>query len=167
MFDHLSVKIAATEREGNNSLLRLNVECTPSPTGTTPLPRSGHGTYLNWLRNVLLERGEINGISPHPAVDCDPPGGRLPPILAYKRSEGLGSRFGPLPEVSYQSWNRRAPPVRTMGRRSHEIQFVGVGPRLCGDRVGLSKRRMGGEGKELYQKPVGISFPCKLFTKTS
>ena len=98
MVDHVSAKIVATEREGNNSSLRLNVKRTPSLTGTTPLPRSGHGAYLNWLRNVLLARGEINGISPHP-VDCDHPGGRLPPIPAHKRSEGLGSRFRPLPEV--------------------------------------------------------------------
>jgi len=46
----LNGKTILAEREGSNSLSRLNGGCTPSLMGTTPFLRSGHGTYLDWLR---------------------------------------------------------------------------------------------------------------------
>ena len=85
-----SGKIAAAEREGSYSLLRLNGECSPSLVGTTPFP------HPNWLRNLL---GRSTDFTSH---------FRLRPswagcfLSARKRSEALTSArsFAPGMELS-------------------------------------------------------------------
>jgi len=84
----------------SNSLLRLNRECTPSLAGTTLLSRSGHGTRLNWLCNVLLAYAwKINGGFVWPSsFNYDHPGGRLPPfpLANFPRSSTHGFVRGPV-----------------------------------------------------------------------
>ena len=127
----LSGKATATEREGSDSLLRLNGECTPSLTGTTPLPRSGHGTYLDWLRKVRLghRRSCVS------RFQLRPPWG---PVVSHFRSHTFrGPQLTVLTflEVSYQHR------VVTHCHRLYELSCGGDEfqwpPRWAGDHTSL------------------------------
>jgi len=113
-------------------------------------------TYLNRLRKALLAREEINAVSPHP-VNCDHPGGQLPPVFAHKGSKVINSWFRPLPEARTRN---------VVVARRYEPSCGGVNPdhpdeRTCtpnrgiirkcrtiaGNRASANRRRTSGEGE--------------------